>query len=74
MDCNRRGIHSDSGLFLLSDSFRLIIIIMSTRGEGGLRPPSSLVRVAGATLISSEEVVFREFIQLLSVISILRVR
>ena len=29
-----------------------------------------LVRVAGATLISSEEVVFSEFIQLLSVISI----
>ena len=46
----------------------------NTRGEGGLRPPSPLVRVAGATLISSEEVVFREFIQLLSVISILRVR
>ena len=44
--------------------------IIITRGEGGLRPPSPLVRVAGATLISSEEVVFSEFIQLLSEISI----
>ena len=32
--------------------------IIITRGEGGLRPPSPLVRVAGATLISSEEGVF----------------
>ena len=49
------------------------IFIIITRGEGGLWPPSPLVRVAGATLISSEEVVFSECIQLLSVISILRV-
>ena len=54
--------------------FNLIIIlakccIIITRGEGGQRPPSPLVRVAGATLISSEEVVFSEFIQLSSVIS-----
>ena len=35
-----------------------------TRGEGGLWPPSPLVRVAGATLISSEEVVSSEFIEL----------
>ena len=34
------------------------------RREGGLRPPSSLVWVAGATLISSEEVVSSEFIEL----------
>ena len=34
--------------------------IWITRGEGGRRPPSPLVRVAGATLISSEEVVFSE--------------
>ena len=45
-------------------------LIKCTRGEGGLRPPSPLVWVAGATLISSEAVVFSEFIQLLSVISI----
>ena len=31
--------------------------IYNTRGEGGLWPPSPLVWVAGATLISSEEVV-----------------
>ena len=31
--------------------------IMYTKGEGCLRPPPPLVRVAGATLISSEEVV-----------------
>ena len=48
----------------------LCMPIICTRGEGGLRPPSPLVRVAGATLISSEEVVFSEFIQLLSEISI----
>ena len=47
------------------------VIIIITRGEGGLWPPSPLVRVAGATLISSEEVVFSEFIQLLCVSSIL---
>ena len=50
-----------------------IIAIISTRGEGGLRPPSPLVRVAGATLTSSEEVVFSKFIQLLSAISKFRV-
>ena len=32
-------------------------IIIWTRGEGGQRPPSPLVWVAGATLILSEEVV-----------------
>ena len=36
---------------------RLSMAIIYTRGEGGLRPPSPLVWVAGATLISSEEVV-----------------
>ena len=40
------------------------VIIIITRGEGGLRPPSPLVRVAGATLISREEGVSREFIEL----------
>ena len=35
-----------------------------TRGEGSLRPPSPLVRVVGATLISSEEVVSSELIEL----------
>ena len=39
-------------------------VLYSTRGEGGLRPPSPLVRVAGATLISREEGVSREFIEL----------
>ena len=34
-----------------------VIYFTYTRGEGGLRPPSPLVWVAGATLISSEEVV-----------------
>ena len=52
--------------------FAHIIIMIITRGEGGQRLPSPLVQVAGATLISSEEVVFSEFIQL-SVISISRV-
>ena len=47
------------------------ISIIYTRGEGGQRPPSPLVRVVGATLISNEEVVFSEYIQLLSVISII---
>ena len=32
-------------------------VLQCTRGEGGRRPPSPLVRVAAATLISSEEVV-----------------
>ena len=42
-----------------------------TRGEGGLRLPSALVWVAGVTLISSEEVVRRKFIDL-SVVTISR--
>ena len=46
--------------------FKIIIII--TIGEGGLWPLSPLVRVADATLISSKEVVFSDYIQLLSVI------
>ena len=33
-----------------------MIIIIITRGEGGQRPPYPLVRVVGATLVSSEEV------------------
>ena len=33
--------------------------IIITRGKGGQRPPSPLVWVVGATLISSEEVVFK---------------
>ena len=37
--------------------------IIGTRGEGGRRPPSPLVCVAGATLISSGEVVSSEFIE-----------
>ena len=41
-----------------------IIFIINTRGEGGLWPPSPLVRVAGATLISSEEIVSSEFVDL----------
>ena len=48
------------------------IYIIYTRGEGGLWPPSPLVQVAGATLLSSEEVVFSEFSQCsVSVISII---
>ena len=46
-------------------------LLTITRGEGDLQPPSPLVRVVGATLITSEEVVSSEFIDL-SVISILR--
>ena len=46
--------------------------IVFTRGEGSLWPPTPLVWVAGSTLISSEEVVFSEFTQLLSASSILR--
>ena len=53
----------------------IIIIIIITRGEGGLRPPSPLVRVAGATLISSGEVVSSEFIELsVYIISISRLK
>ena len=37
--------------------YSIYVYIVYTRGEGGLRPPSPLVWVAGATLISSEEVV-----------------
>ena len=40
------------------------IFIIITRGEGGLRPPSPLVRVAGATLISREEGVSSDIIEL----------
>ena len=41
-----------------------LVLFVVTRGEGGLRPPSPLVRVVGATLISSEEVVSSELINL----------
>ena len=51
------------------DCIYVYINYMRIRGEGGRRPPSPLVRVAGATLISSEEVALSKFIQLLSVIS-----
>ena len=47
---------------LIYDHITTNLII--TRGEGGLWPPSPLVRVAGATLISREEGVSREFIEL----------
>ena len=46
--------------------------VVHTKGEGGLWPSSPLVQMAGANLISSEEVVFSEFIKL-SVISMSRV-
>ena len=43
---------------------KAVTVFMYTRGEGGLWPPSPLVWVAGATLISSEEVVSSELINL----------
>ena len=51
------SIHFVSGQ-LLFHSQRNGLTNTYTRDEGGQRPPSSLVRVADATLISSEEVVF----------------
>ena len=43
---------------------RAVAPLFPTRGKGGLWPPSPLVWVAGATLISSEEVVSSELINL----------
>ena len=51
-------------LYLINALDFVLNYINSTRGEGGLRPPSPLVRVAGATLISREEGVSSEFIEL----------
>ena len=48
-------------MYSLTSLFKTII---DTRGEGDLRPPSPLVRVAVATLISREEGVSSEFIEL----------
>ena len=42
----------------------LYLSIICTRGEGGRRPPSPLVRVVGATLISREEGVSSDIIEL----------
>ena len=44
-------------MYSLTSLFKTII---DTRGEGDLRPPSPLVRVAVATLISREEGVSSE--------------
>ena len=50
--------------FLPIQRFSCNYIIVITRGKRGLRLPSPLVWVAGATLISSEEVVSSELINL----------
>ena len=49
---------------MMGSTSKGMICIIYTRGKGGLQPPSPLVRVAGATLISSEEVVSSELINL----------